>query len=57
MFYLIFSSDQRGPGTVAVSGAGGPVVAGGVGHAVVARRVAVQPGESIEGREEERDGN
>ena len=58
MFYLIFSSDQRGPGTVAVAGARGAVVVGGVGHAVgVASRAAVQPGESIEGWKEERDGN
>ena len=51
---MIFSSDQGRPGTVAVAGAGGPVVVGGVGHAV---GVAVQPRESIKGWEKERDGN
>ena len=51
---MIFSTDQRGPGTVAVPGARGPVVAGGVRHAVgVARGVAVHTGEGIEGREKE----
>ena len=58
VFYLIFSSDQRGSGTVAVVSARGPVVVGAVGHAVgVARRIAVQSGESVEGWEEEGDGH
>ena len=55
---MIFSSDQRGSGTVAVVSARGPVVVGGVGHAVgVARRAAVQAGESIECWEKEGDGH